>query len=747
MKNRRFILSGILVAAIFILGLLGGCSAAQEKEPVDYVNPYMGNISHLLVPTYPTVHLPNGMMRIHPLRKDYTDNKVKGLPVFLAGHRASHAFSIGPSQGESSLNQPVINYDYDNEKITPYSYQVYLDNVSADIYYVPSYQSAMYKVGYEGKGTPCLIISSEKGEVAVQNNSVSAWQPISDSIGKVYLYLETDCAPVDNTVKKFDDYQSLIMQFKTSDREIKVRYGISLISVEQAKRNLRREIVNYDIDSLAVSGRNVWNKVLGKIEVKGSSEEDKAVFYTSLYRVYERPVNISEDGKYFSGFDGQVHEDNGIPFYTDDWIWDTYRATHPLRVIIDSKKEVDIVNSLVRMAEQNDDTMPTFPDFTGDTHRMNGNHGVAVVLDCYEKGLCGFDLSKAYEVCKNAITEKTLAPWSDKRGGSLDKFFKENGYFPALDNGEEETVPEVHGFEKRQPVAVTLGTVYDEWCLGNLARHIGNDKDAAYFLDRSYNYRKVFNSATKFFHPKNSEGDFIEPFDYRYSGGLGARDAYCENNGWIYRWDVPHNINDLIMMMGGRESFIGELEKMYDTPLGKAKYKFYAGLPDHTGNVGMFSMGNEPAFHVPYLYNYAGEPWRTQKRVRSLLTQWFRDDLMGVPGDEDGGGMSAFVVFSQLGFYPVTPGLPIYVIGSPVFKEAVLHVDNNKVFRIICRNYAPENKYIQSVRLNGKEWNKSWFHHDDLVQGGEFEFIMGKRPNKQWASAVDAIPPSFEIKN
>lgn len=292
-----------------------------------------------------------------------------------------------------------------------------------------------------------------------------------------------------------------------------------------------------------------------------------------------------------------------------------------------------------------------------------------------------------------------------------------------------------------------MGTTYDEWCLGNLARHIGNDKDAAYFLDRSYNYRKVFNPATKFFHPKNSDGDFIEPFDYRYSGGLGARDAYCENNGWIYRWDVPHNINDLLMMMGGRDSFIGELEKMYDTPLGKTKYKFYTELPDHTGNVGMFSMGNEPAFHISYLYNYAGEPWRTQKRVRSLLTQWFRDDLMGVPGDEDGGGMSAFVVFSQLGFYPVTPGLPIYVIGSPVFEEAVLHLDNNKVFRIICRNYALDNKYIQSVRLNGKEWNKSWFHHNDLIQGGELEFVMGERPNKQWASAMDAVPPSFEVKN
>ena len=430
----------------------------------------------------------------------------------------------------------------------------------------------------------------------------------------------------------------------------------------------------------------------------------------------------------------------------DDWIWDTYRATHPLRVIIEPEMEVNMINSFIRMAEQMDNFwMPTFPEVTGDSRRMNSNHGVATVIDAYKKGLRGFDLEKAYEACKNAITEKTLAPWSSKPAGELDHFYKEKGYFPALAQGEKETIPEVHNWEKRQPIAVTLGTVYDEWCLAQIAKELGEVDDYNYFIERSKNYRKVFNRETGFFHPKDQQGSFIEPFDYRFSGGLGARHAYDENNGWVYRWDVPHNVADLIELLGGKEKFVQGLEDMFSEPLGKSRYEFYANLPDHTGNVGQFSMGNEPSMHIPYLYNYAGEPWRTQKRVYNLLKQWFRNDLMGIPGDEDGGGLTSFVVFSQLGFYPVTPGLPMYVIGTPRFEKVTMQIGNGKSFEIVCLNYSPEHKYIQSARLNGEVWNKSWFSHDDLMKGGKLELVMGKKPNKHWASSEDAIPPSFEM--
>ncbi|WP_277099028.1 GH92 family glycosyl hydrolase [Coprobacter secundus] len=755
MKFEKLVIS----CAVSVSIMWFSCSPIKNQKitPVDYVNPYIGNISHMLVPTYPTVHLPNSMMRVCPQRDDFTGNVLHGLPVFLSGHRGYNVFNISPYQGKENIYTHIVDYEYDNEIIKPYYYSVYLDNIATEIQFVPSNQSALYEMDFKGTDTPYLIINTYGGILRAIENVVSGWQYIKGSKTKVYLYLEIEqnskeIIPLgipeeEGSAVLSGENRSIVFKFAPDQRKVKVRYGISFISEEQAKRNVDREIKSYDINVLLKEGRNTWNRALGKILVQSDLEEDKQVFYTSLYRFYERMICISEDGKYYSGFDGKVHNDEGIPFYNDDWIWDTYRAAHPLRVIIDSEKESHMINSFVRMSEQMENCwMPTFPEVVGDTRRMNCNHGVATIIDCYEKGIRNFDLSKAYKACKGAITEKTLSPWSKAKAGKLDEFYKEKGYFPALSSGEKETASEVDSWEKRQPVAVTLGTVYDEWCLAKIAQKLGYNNDYEYFIKRSLNYRKVFNTQTRFFHPKDDKGEFVRPFDYSFSGGLGAREAYDENNGWIYRWDVSHNVKDLIKLMGGNKAFVQELERMYSTSLGRPKYEFYAMLPDHTGNVGQFSMGNEPSLHVPYLYNYAGEPWRTQKRIRTLLNQWFRPDVMGVPGDEDGGGMSAFVVFSQLGFYPVTPGLPMYVIGSPTFERASICLDNGKTFEIICHNYAPENKYIQSVKLNGKSWEKSWFSHDELMQGGILEFTMGKYPNKNWAAAESAFPPSFEMK-
>ena len=758
-KTGKFLLGVVIGVAIMMFAdryyVKGKRLVADNlpKEPVEYVNPYMGNISHLLVPTYPTVHLPNSMLRVYPERGDFTGDRLGGLPLIVTSHRGSSAFNLSPYQGDEAGLKPVIQYSYDREKIVPYRYQVYLDEANIEVDYAPSHQSAVYSLKFEKDGPAYLVFNSRNGELKCDGNTVSGFQYV-DKKTKVYLYAETDKKPeksgilASGTVKygksSVEGKDAALALAFSGQKEIGVRYGISFISTEQARKNLEREINSYDVSAIARIGRNEWNDALGKIQVSGGSENDKTVFYTSLYRCYERPVNLSEDGKYYSAFDGKIHEDGGRSFYTDDWIWDTYRAAHPLRLLIDEGTEKNVIDSYLRMAEQMGNMwMPTFPEITGDSRRMNSNHAVATVADAAAKGL-QFDLAKAYEACRKGIEEKTLAPWSGAAAGWIDDFYKKNGYIPALQEGEKETDPNVHHFEKRQPIAVTLGTSYDQWCLSRIADMLGKKEDAAHYLQCAHNYRNVYNAETAFFHPKDKNGKWIEPFDYRFSGGMGAREYYGENNGWVYRWDVPHNVADLIDLMGGNQQFIANLDQTFREPLGRGKYAFYAQIPDHTGNVGQFSMANEPSLHIPYLYNYAGQPWKTQKRIRQLLKTWFRNDLMGVPGDEDGGGMSAFVVFSSLGFYPVTPGFPAYNIGSPLFTKAKVMLSNGKVFEIEAQGASDENKYIQSATLNGKEWNKPWFSHDDIKEGGKLVLVMGSRPNKAWGSAGDAVPPSAE---
>lgn len=738
------VIAGLLLLFVFFV------SEANGKDPVDYVNSNMGNISHLLVPTYPTVQLPNGMMRVFPSRGDYTGDRLNGLPLMVTNHRRASGFIVSPYQGEEKGIYPAIPLSYDQEKITPFSYQVYLDDANIQVNYTPSMQSAIYRFDFEKSDNPYLVFCSRDGMVGSEGNRIRGYQQIATNT-RLYIYAETDQIPEKNGVLLQDiTYNqnatggkdaTIVLSFRPGTKSISVRYGVSFISIEQAEKNLRREIKGYDVESLAKAGREAWNKALGKIRIEGGTEDEKTVFYTSLYRCFERPICISEDGQYFSAYDGKVHSDNGRPFYTDDWIWDTYRATHPLRVLIDGDVQSDIINSYLLMAEQKGTNwMPTFPEVTGDAHCMNSNHGVAMVIDSYRKGVRGFDLEKAYKACQDAMEKKSLIPWVEVPAGELDIFYRELGYFPALRPGEKETVANVHSWEKRQPIAVTLGTAYDQWCLSQIAEELGKEKEAKYYLECSYNYRNVFNHVTGFFHPKDKEGNFIEGVDYRYSGGLGARDYYDENNGYIYRWDVQHNIGDLVSLNGGNERFCEALDQMFNEPLGKSKWEFYATLPDHTGNVGQFSMANEPCLHIPYLYNYAGQPWKTQKRIRTLLDQWFRNDLMGVPGDEDGGGMSAFVVFSQMGFYPVTPGSPTYNIGAPQFTDVKIQLSNGNTFKIKAKNASQENKYIQSARLNGKTLNQAWFTHEDLAKGGLLEFEMGPKANKTWG--IDTPPPS-----
>ena len=706
---------------------------------MDYVNNRIGNISHLLVPTYPTTHLPNSMLRMIPTHNEFTTDRMEGLALNSPSHRQGYSLLLLPYRGDIKDFDENLKYRYDHEKSTPYNYSVYLDDFSVGVDFAPAAKSAIYRFRFEDSDRRLLLLKANgRGEIDIKDGALCGYDNFAGI--KHYFYLEFDARPI-----QVDSLsRSLVFaEFPASKNEVNVRYGISYIGVEQAKRNLYNEIKDFNVEKLASQAREKWNDVLSKIKIKGGTEDQKTTFYTALYRTHERMVNISEEGKYFSAYDGKVHEDNGVDFWVDDWVWDTYLALHPLQVLLNPEAQEQKLASYIRMYEQSG-WVPTFPCVFGDAHYMNGNHAASVFADALNKGL-QFDVEKAFEGMKHTVMTESMIPWYRGPKTALDDFYHKNGWFPALHPGEKEEFTEVSPFEQRQAVAVTTAASYDDWCIAQLAKYLGKEEDYRFFKDRSYNYRNVFNKETNFFHPKDKEGKFIEPFDYIFSGGIGARAYFDENNAWTYNWDVRHHIQDLIDLFGGNAPFIKRLDQLFVEDMKMAKWQYYALHPDATGNVGQFVMGNEPSFHIPYLYNYAGQPWKTQKRIRMLMESWFRNDLMGICGDEDGGGMSAFYVFSALGFYPVSPGVPVYTIGSPLFDKSEIRLANGKVFTVIAHGVSQENKYIQSAKLNGAQYTKTWFTHEDVINGGTLELFMGNRPNKKWGVGEGMNPPSGEF--
>jgi predicted alpha-1,2-mannosidase len=324
-----------------------------------------------------------------------------------------------------------------------------------------------------------------------------------------------------------------------------------------------------------------------------------------------------------------------------------------------------------------------------------------------------------------------------------------------LARNEKETVREVDSFEKRQAVAVTLENCYDEWCLAQMAKELNKQDDHAYFMRRARNYEILFDKRIGLMAPKTADGNWKykpEEFDPIWAGGQGGRDYYAEMNAWSYTWHVQHDVAGLINLMGGRGSFVARLDRLFTEQYsgsppsggpGGTKYHFQAWFPDMTGLIGQYSHGNEPSFHIPYLFNYAGQPWKTQRKVREIMKIWYNAGPLGICGDEDGGSLSSWYVLSAMGFYPVCPGRPVYDIGSPLFEETRINLAGGKVFTITAMNVSAKNKYIQSAELNGKVLNRPWFEHADIVNGGSLVLHMGAHPNTAWGSAPEAAPPSM----
>jgi len=733
---------------LFIMLIQYVCLNGQKlNQPVDYVNPNIGGISPILATTVPLVSVPNSMMRVHKMPGEYQSEKINGFPFIVCNHRLGTIGLLMPTTGnmEQNRNKWKSYYDHDFETCTPYYYSVWLKDPDINLEFTVAEKSVFYQIDWnknDNKNVMLALVS--KGNFTIKDEyTIEGYEMFGENI-KVSFYIQTNKKIISNSfwskkqklannLKNIEgDSLSVGLAFDLKENEkLGFKMGVSYIDLEQAKKNLQSEIPDWNFEALKNKSKEKWNTALGKIEIEGGTSDQRVAFYTALYRTYERMVNISEDGRYYSGYDNKIHDDNGSPFFIDDWMWDSYHAAHPLHAMINPELENLKIKSFIRMYEQSS-WMPSFPVLWGDAPFMNGNHSAAIIADAYFKGIRDFDIEKAYSGIKKNAMEATMLPWRNGVMCSLDSFYLEKGYYPALNEGEKETVSAVHGFEKRQAVSLTLGYSYDDWCIAQIAKALNKTDDYNYFMKRSQNYRNVYNSQTGFFAPRTADGNWVKNFDPKLSGGIGCRAYFAENNGWTYLWDVQHDIPGLIELFGGNEKFVNKLDQLFVEELGMDKYKFYAQFPDATGNVGQFVMGNEPSLHIPFLYNFAGAPWKTQERVRMLLDTWFTNSPFGMPGDEDGGGLSAFVVFANMGFFPVTPGKPEFSLSSSVFTNIKINLGNNKFFIIKSPNSSKQNKYIQKATLNGKVLNNASFSWKDIKDGGELIIDLGNRPNYNW---------------
>jgi len=750
---------------IALWAMLAGCACAAgqqqqpQKDPVDDVSPNIGGIGQLLTATIPYVQYPHGMARLYPITTPgitdrYLADRIFGFPAGPAVLMAS----TGDSRAAES--QYSSDFDHDFEVAAPYYYEADLLTWKIKAELTATEQAAYYRFTFPASAHSHLSLSLGKGgELHVVNDSaVEGSQRIDPPVAKTenasgetrqYFYAEFSKplpsyqtwqdGAFSQTNRQSGDRIGFVSDSATTEGEtVEVKVGISYISVEQAHRNLEREIPAWGFDRVEAKARAVWARALG------GTERERTIFYTALYRSLGRMTDITEDGRYYSGFDHTVHDAQGHDFYIDDGIWDTYRSLHPLQLLLDPEQQEDMIRSYIRMYEQSG-WMPSFPSVAGEQAVMIGHHASAFILDAYEKGYRDFDVEKAYEAMRKNATEATMLPWRRGPLTSLDKVYFGKGFFPALAVGEKETVPEVTG-ERRQAVSVTLENSYDDWCVAQLAKALGKQEDEAYFTRLAHNYRNVYNPAIGFMAPKSADGKWVEPFDPKLGGGQGGRDYFTEVDAWIYTFHVQHDVAGLINLMGGRDAFNAKLDRLFVEQYGTSKYSFLGQFPDATGLVGLYAQGNEPSFHIPYLYDFSGQPWKTQRRVRQLMDVWYGDGPLGIPGDDDGGAMSSWYVLSAIGFYPVCPGSPVYEIGSPLFEKSVIRLAHGKEFVIVANHVSARNKYIQSAELNGKPLDRPWFRQSEIENGATLVLDMSDHPNMAWGSAPQDAPPSMSVE-
>lgn len=733
-------------------------SDSLDSKPIHvswarYIDPLIGNVAPLLNSNRPVAHLPNQMVRVFPTRQDYLDDQITAFPLTsLNVITPQVVFGVRPAAGPMTDNVWTrrMTYEYDLEVNRPWYYSTYLLEEGVTVEFTPGARTGIYRFTFPRGVCKNLLMTHyyEKGlyEVSADGNEVTGTEFVINANhnqrGKVYMYGRFGHAPRASVVSDGEhnrgQYTVLGPQpvprmvngrkvwFEWDENApdtIEFRYAVSFISTEQARLNFERELDGISFERLRTDGEKQWEQTMGQIRVEGGTEAQRRSFYTLLYRTYVRPVDVSEYGRYFSGFDGVVH-DSREPFLTDDYTWGNFGAMHPLRVILDPTREGQILDSYVKMYEQSG-WMPDYPKHFGDREGMFGFHSAVMFLDARRKGVRGFDVEKAFEGLAKSADSATMLPSRNGPKGPLEDFWWTNGYYPALrpDEKEDASIASYTGGRRRSAVSVTQAHSYDGWALGELASDLGKADAGKRYSSLADNYKNLWNADRGLFLPKDATGVWID-IDPMFDGAA----YYNENNAYSYLWYVQHDIPGLIELMDGADGFERRLDEFFRVPLQSTKHAFWLRFPDMTGMVGQFSVGNEVTYHIPFLYNYTASPWKMQRWTRFLFDTWFRDDMFGVWGDDDGGAMSAFGVFLALGFYPVQPGVPLYAISSPVFEKVSIDLPNGKVFIIEAPGASKTNKYIRSARLDGRPLDTLWFSHDDILNGSVLHLEMTDKP-------------------
>ncbi len=686
----------------------------SPKTPAEAVNPYIGTIGHLLTSTRPVTALPHSWARIFPtvtpeIMDYYIAEKIASFPA------GPLAVAFAPADA-SDAGEAVSRFDVSAVDSHPYGFGVFLEDTGIEV----GGTTAMHSFVYRASGAGRIFVRGQGARFALTDGALLAEAPEGKQGRRTYTVIRLSC-PFEAELRDGE----AVLSGVSSPCELYL--AMSYLSFEKAEEIFARELLGQDFASVSAASKAVWEDLLGRIRVSGNTDDVRRTYYTALWRSFGKMFQYGEYGSYYSGYDKKVHAGE---FYTVDQLWDSFRSMHPLQLLLEPERHRVMLDSYAEVVRQTG-AMPSFPTADGDRPCMIGFHAASLFADALAKGIPA-DFETAYRGIRRNATEISMLPWvGDKPAGELERCYYEKGFYPALEIGQEEWIADADSFERRQSVAVTLEHAYDDWCAAQIAGHLGYEDDARLFARRARNYQNVYNREIGFMAPKNAAGEWIRGYDPMRGGGQGGRAYFAECNAYTFNFSVWHDIEGLAALMGGPDALADRLDELFTTPA-PGKYGFLDQFPDSTGLCGMFCMGNEPSFHIPYFYNYVGRPWMTQRRLRTIMDLWFTNSPLGICGDEDSGAMSSWYAFSGIGLYPVCPGKPEYALSSPLFDEVRIRVEGGE-FVIRAEGAGDGQRYIQSASLNGADFDRAFLTHGELTAGGELVLKMGSRPNKEWA--------------